>query len=146
MTQVINNVFGSVGQKEEVKQSPNDRLKSLIELGSIKDSKVLGGQKFNLKTPSLVERTRMSSYLSGKAEVTQQEMVDFQVNILAHVIVSVDGIPLEDLHPEKEMDSLQRRVEIVSTFQGPLITSLIDLYKDMLNRCDAQFGSDEIKK
>ena len=146
MTQVINNVFGSVGQREEVKANPNDKLKSLIELGSIKDSTVLGGQKFSLKTPPLVERVRLASFLNGKENPTQSELVDFQVNLLAHVIVSVDGIPLEDLHPEKEMDALQRRVEIVSTFQGPLLSVLINLYQDMLNRCDAQFGLNEIKK
>ncbi len=146
MTQVINNVFGSVGQKEEVKPNPNDSLRSLIELGAIKDSFVVGGQKFNLKTPSLVERVRMASFVSGKENITLQEFVDFKINILAHVIDNVNGIPLENLHPEKEMDALKRKIDIIATFQGPLIDVLFNLYQDMLSRCDAQFGLDSIKK
>jgi hypothetical protein len=146
MSQVIHNIFGSVGQAKEPAKvvDPLDDLKSLIELGCIEDDVTIGDKVFRLKTLNLVDRIRLSSMLS--AESTREQVIDFQINLLASAIVSINGKPLESLHPDLSMDPLKQRVDILSTLQSPVINILVKAYEEMLLRCDTQFDAGQIKK
>ena len=147
MTQVTHSIFGSVGEpaKSEDKQKTTD-LKSLIELGTIIEDVQIGGHTFTLKTPPFIERVRLSSTLNTNKEVSEEDVVNFQINVLAHSLEKINGIPLEDWHPDKNMDPIIRRVEIISTFQAPVISSLTKKYKEIVSKCDMQFDVEQIKK
>jgi len=145
MSQVTHNVFGSVGTAPvQEKVDPNVDLKSLIELGCIRDHKKIGEMTFFLKTLNLVDRVRLTSTLSPDS--TREELVDFQINLLANAIESVDGKSLESLHPDQEMDPFKRKIDIIAAFQSPVTNALMKLYEDMIKRCDAQYDIEQIKK
>jgi len=146
MSQVTHNVFGSVGtaSAQEKQADPNVDLKSLIELGCIRDSKKIGDMTFYLKTLNLVDRVRLTSTLTPDS--TREEFVDFQINLLASAIENIDGKTLESLHPDQTMDPFKRKVDIVAAFQSPVTNALMRLYDEMLKRCDAQYDLEQIKK
>lgn len=146
MSQVTHSVFGSVGHAKEAEKvvSPMDDLKSLIELGCIEEDVTIGSKVFRLKTLPLVERIRLSSMLNEKP--TREQAVDFQINILANAVVSVNGKLLEDLHPDADMDPVRRKLDIISAFQNPVLNKLMKVYEEMLVRCDLQFDTEQIKK
>ncbi len=148
MSQVTHSVFGSVGHAKDKEAekvvSPMDDLKSLIELGCIEEDVAIGSKVFRLKTLPLVERIRLSSMLNEKP--TRDQVVDFQINLLANAVVSVNGKLLEDLHPDVDMDPIRRKLDIISAFQNPVLNKLMKVYEEMLVRCDLQFDTEQIKK
>lgn len=147
MTQITHNVFGSVGSvKEEVKENPLNDLRSLVELGAIVDEVSIGGMKFTLKTPPMLERVRLAEQLKSIENPTEKDLVDFQINVLGIVVQTANGKPLEGLHPDQTMEPLKRKVDIIATFQSPVINALIRKYQEIIARCDSQYDIDTIKK
>jgi hypothetical protein len=144
----ISSSIGTVGSPsapvKDTKQMKINDLKSLIELGAIVEEYDIGGQKFVLKTANALERIRLSKLLP--AEPTQEQFFEFEVHILASAVETLNGQALESYHPNVELDSIERKLEIISVLQRPVISSLIEKYNSMLVRCDAQFTGEEIKK
>jgi hypothetical protein len=53
---------------------------------------------------------------------------------------------LVKIHNDKTLDPIQRKQELLSILQSPVLSRLLDLYNDIADRCDAQFRPEEIKK
>jgi hypothetical protein len=144
MSQIVHSSMGTVGSSSEPLTKIKD-LKSLIELGCIREEINVGGVVFKFRTLSAVERVNLSSVLGN--DVTKERIFDFNLNLLANALESVDGEPLELRHPKKdEMDAIKAKVEILAAMQTPVIDKLWVFYNDLLTRCDTQFDAEQIKK
>lgn len=153
MTKLEHKTFGSVGvssfkKVEEVKEieTPENALRSLIELGCVKEEKVLFGKLFKMKSLSASERLSLTKILGN--EPNHETVFSFNINILAYSIESVDNKPLESYHPDyvKNSNIIELRCQIIEAFQPALINSLLDLYNDITAKSDKQYSIDEIKK
>lgn len=147
MTELRHKTLGTVGARmdqEETKEpiAPAD-LQSLIELGCVKEEIEVGGFAFLLRSLSATERMALSKEFNS--ELSDQELFQFNLKLLAMAIESVNGQPLESLHPQPSGEELTMKMDIVASLQTPVITKLIDAYGKIMDRCDRQFGLEQVK-
>lgn len=145
MTEIKHKILGTVGTVdiEEPKKMATADLKSLIELGCIKDTVEIEGFAFTMKSLGATERLELSKKF-GTGDLSGEEQFDFNNHLLAMAIESVNGQPLEILHP-REQDPFKARIEIISALQSPVINKLLEFYAGVMNRCDSQFELEQIK-
>jgi len=153
MTKIEHKTFGSVGMSSvkkveeiEVETSPENALRSLIELGSIKEEKVIFGKSFKMRTLNASERLSLTKILGN--DPNHETLFNFNVNVLAYSIESIDNKTLESYHPDynKNSNIIELRCQIIEAFQPSLINSLLDFYNDITSKSDKQYTIDEIKK
>lgn len=148
MTEIRHKILGAVGapmeQEEDTREpiAPAD-LQSLIELGCIKEEVEVGGFKFMLRSLSATERMALSKEFN--TELSDQELFQFNLKLLAMAIESVNGQSLESMHPHPEGDEFKVKMDIIAALQTPVITKLIDAYGRIMDRCDKQFGLEQVK-
>lgn len=143
--EIKHKTFGSVSSEPEVKQMAQPDLRSLIELGCIKDETEIGGMVFRMRSLNASERFELAERLGS--DPTPQSLFDCNLRLLAHSIEAVNGVKLEDFYTGKgEGDLLAVRCSILASLQTPVINKLFDFYQQITERCDAQFGLEQVKK
>lgn len=149
MTDLKHGVFGSANpqqRQEEPKEEPKMAdLRALIELGCIKDSIEVAGMTFVMRTLGEKEKLDVSQILLSKEVPDAKELFEFNVRVLASSIVSVNGVSLENMHPELEGDPLAKKMEILSNMQSPVLGKLLEFYETITKRCDDQYSAEEVK-
>lgn len=151
MPEIKHNIFGSVGSKHQESNKPTQAnnqmdqvdLKSLIELGCIKDTLVIENMSFAFRTLNVNERMMASDFLGENPNA--RKMFDFNVLVLAMAIESVNGVPLENMYNQNDKDYLEIRKQIISNFQPAVLSQLLNFYSTLTNRADAQFTGEQVK-
>jgi hypothetical protein len=118
-------------------------LKSLIDLGCIRDSINIGNTIFVMRTLNVSERISLSSFI-GEDQDTQKQF-DFNVKLLAIAIETVNGKLLEELHPDTEKDSILAKIDLLSAMQPPVLAKLLEFYTEITKRADTQFTLEQVK-
>ena len=144
MTEIRHKVLGTVGAAEKKEVMTEVDLKSLIELGCIKDVVKIGGFEFTIRSLSTTERFELSKEFGDKEQLSNEDQFNFNVKLLSFSIESVNGKPLEDLHPN-EQDIFKAKMEIISALQTPVISKLLEFCSSIMQRCDAQFSAEQVK-
>lgn len=142
------NVFGSSNpkQQEEKREGPRKAdLRSLIELDCIKDSIEIGGMVFLMRSLGEKEKLDLAQIILTKETPEAKELFEFNITVLANSIISVNGVPLESMHPEQEGDIITRKMDILSSMQSPVVGKLIEFYDVISKRCDEQYTAEEVK-
>jgi hypothetical protein len=147
MSEVKHPIFGSSGATKEEPKAPvkleqND-LKSLIELGCLREEFEVVNKVFVMRTLNASERTEMSARQVDN--LSEQELLNIQFEILALAVETVDGQPLEQFHPDKTKDPYIRRKEILSQMQMPIIMELLNKFTEMTQKADGQFSVEQVK-
>ena len=153
----IQSKIGSVGsvQQTEVASTPMvaDPLKSLIELGLIRDSITIGDKTFVLKSLNSEERVLISKHIKDisqrsleKEFLDPEDIIEMSSITLAYSIETVNGMPLENLHPNADLDPINRKRQIIAQLQSPVIGQLNKKYKEIMDVSDGQFSVEEVKK
>jgi hypothetical protein len=119
-------------------------LRSLIELGCIKEEIKIGEMTFILRTLNASEKFDLASILGDNPDASK--MFDLNLHILAQSIETVNGQKLEDLHPNKDSgEPLLLKKQIISAMQTSVIQKLTEFYSQITERADAQFSVEQIK-
>ena len=145
MTELRHKVLGTVGAPMEPETKPmlDTDLQSLIELGCIKDTVEIDSFRFTMRSLGATERIELSKEFN-KEKLTEEEQFHFNIKLLALAIESVNGKPLESLHPNPQ-DPLSAKMEIISALQTPVVGKLLQSYIAIIERCDGQFGVEQVK-
>ena len=146
MVELRHKVLGTVGAiEEESAKEPivQTDLQSLIELGCVKEEVEINGIRFLLRSLNANERMALSKEFSQ--ELNDEQLFAFNLKLLAFAIESVNGQPLEDFHPGPTGNEIQIKMDIVASLQTPVITKLIDAFSKIMDRCDKQFGLEQVK-
>jgi len=151
MTDLKHNVFGNSNpsqaqKKEEPKEEPRVAdLRSLIELGCVKDSVEIAGTTFVMRSLGEKEKLDISQILLNKETPDAKELFEFNIRVLASSIISANGVSLETMHPEPEGDPITKKMEILASMQSPVLGKLIEFYDEITKRCDEQYAAEEVK-
>lgn len=138
--------MGTVGapmQKEE-EPMPQIDLQSLIELGCIKEEVAIGNVKFVLRSLSATERMELAREF-GTEKLADGDLFNFNTKLLALCIDTINGKSLASFHPSPSQDEMQVKMEIIVALQPPVIGKLLDSFADISERCDKQFGIEQVK-
>jgi len=145
MIELNHKILGTVGATKEESKIEMTDLQSLIELGCIKEEVEIGGIMFSIRSLSATERISLSKEF-GKNELDEETMFNFNIKLLAIAVESVNGQPLESLHPKPSGNQISIKTDIISSLQTPVIAKLLESYANIAERCDKQFGLDQVKK
>lgn len=146
MVEIKHNVLGVVGapeEKEERQDMTATDLKSLIELGCIRESVEIDGRVFVMKTLGSLDRVKLAGEYNQDA--TDAEKFIYNIQMLAYSLESIDGKPTESYHSSPKKDILGTKMEIIGALQMPVIVRLLAQLTKMMERCDAQYDIGEIK-
>ena len=147
MAEIKHPTFGVGNVKVAPEQVPaklgEDDLKSLIELGCLREEFEVGEKKFVIKTLNASERLQVSKKEAG--DLSEIDLLGVQCEILSLAIESINGRPLEDYHPNENMDPLERRKEILAHMQSPVIMELLAKFIEITNKADGQFSVEAVK-
>ncbi len=150
MKELRHAAFGSVGEKrveskEEPKLTEVD-LRSLIELGCVKDTVDIGGMKFTLRSLNASEKLYLSNILKPEDENDSTKLFEFQIMVLSLSVESINGKLLEELHSNfPHIDAMDAKKEILSNMYMSVLASLLAFYKEISDRADNQFTIEQVK-
>jgi hypothetical protein len=149
MTELRHKILGTVGapmEKQETTTEPMSDvdLQSLIELGCVKDTVEIDSFQFVMRSLGATERFELAKQFTD-AELPDEEQFKFNVKLLAMAIESINGKPLEELHPNPKEDVLSAKMDIIAALQAPVIAKLLEFYTSVMDRCDKQFGVEQVK-
>ena len=152
MAELYHGTFGVSGSKKEQpapeiqKSKMNDiDLRSLIELGCVRDDITIGDIVFTMRTLNISERLETLSFLGDSSD--PQKMFEFNMRVLAMSIEAANGRKLETLHPnlEKGIDPTVLKKELIIAMQPAVLNKLMDFYGKIVERSDAQFSAEQLK-
>lgn len=147
MVELKHGVFGGVRSPKEETQEPTKMatpdLKSLVELGCVRDEIAIGDMRFAMRSLSAAESVEINRRAT---EATQDPQKLFELNIfvLALSIDTVNGVPLEDFG-EPSDNILAARQRVISQLQGPVLSKLLDCYVELTKRAGSQFSAEQVK-
>jgi hypothetical protein len=152
MAELYHGTFGASGGKREQpapeiqkpKMSDID-LKSLIELGCIRDDIAIGDIVFTMRSLNISERLEMLSFLG--TDPAAQKMFEFNMQVLAMSVEAANGKRLETLHPrfEESSDPVALKRELITAMQPVVLNRLMDFYGKITERSENQFSAEQIK-
>lgn len=144
MTEIKHATFGSsVGQKKEEEKKIVD-LRSLIELGCVRDSVLIGDLKFEMRSLSALEKVEAAKSLGESPDPTK--IFELNILLLAMAIESVNGIPLEQLYEGEQTNNvLAARQNVLRNLQSSVLGALMKCHNQINDRADAQFDVEQVK-
>jgi hypothetical protein len=154
MIELKHKVLGSVGAPKENEHAlttevmPEDDLRSLIELGCIRDKIKIGELTFVMKSLSASEQMSLAKSVVTETKDDPNKTFSFNVQLLAMSIETVNGKPLERFHPENFADAAGQiacKVDIITAMQTPVIFKLLEFYQEITDRCYKQFTAEQVK-
>lgn len=148
MVEIHHKDFGSSKRVEKLPEAPKmatTDLRSLIELGCIKDNLKVGDITFSFKTLSATDKLSASKLFSE--DLSAEALFAFNMTVLAMSIEAVDGKLLEEYHPNFAVgaDVVELKRDLLSAMQPAVLGQLIDFYSKITQRGDAQFTEQQIK-
>jgi hypothetical protein len=146
MISISHKTLGTVGVKpqEKEEQMLQIDLQSLIELGCIKEEVAIGNVKFVLRSLSTTERMSLAREF-GTEQLSGDTLFNFNIKLLAMSIEYINGQSLLSFHPNPSDDEIQNKMDIISALQPPVIAKLLNSYFNISERCDKQFGLEQVK-
>jgi len=149
MAELYHNTFGaSGGKKAEVPEKPKMAdvdLRSLIELGCIRDDIAIGNIVFTMRTLNISERLETLNFLG--IEPDSQKMFEFNMRVLAMAVESANGKRLETLHPDftDSGDFITMKKSLITAMQPAVLNKLMEFYTKISERGESQFSTEQIK-
>lgn len=156
MVEMKHGVFGSIGKTESKPEQPEQPakptaktdLRSLVELGCIRDNVSIGDMTFTLRSLNSSERMAAMNMV-GEEDLKPQQLFDFNVLILSMAVETVNGVPLEQVFlnggGDPNVDPVEAKKAIVANMQHSVIARLIQSYNSITERADAQFTAEQVK-
>jgi hypothetical protein len=125
---------------QQIEQLQSD-LSLLALAGRIEEEVVVGGFKFKMST--LTSGEQQEVLIASNVGVVGDEIVklgQLRAQILARVIRSVNGIPLEHLYQGTEVTSaIDKKLQFLKSMQMSLLMKLFEIYSKMIERSEKVF-------
>lgn len=151
MAELYHGTFGaSAGRKPEPpapapQKMADADLRSLIELGCVRDDIKIGEAVFTLRTLNISERLSAMNFLGENPD--QQKMFEFNLLVLSLSLEAMNGVPVETLHPRhgEDLEPAMLKRDLISRMQPVVLNKLVDFYAQITERGEAQFSAEQLK-
>ena len=120
-------------------------LRDLIYLGRLSRTINVGNFKFSLVTPTIKEQKDL---VKKMMKIDQNERIlEIKTLSVAQCLETINGVPVEQICEDNTIeDKLDRKINVVSTFQSTLIDRLYKVYEELIDESNKELGLEEIKK
>lgn len=123
---------------------PLPDLKSLIELGRVRDNVLIGGMRFEMETLNDEAQREIFRRVSNDPSEGADSFVRLRRLTVAVALTRVNDQPFEDLMPG-ESNSLDRKVEIISRMQDSVVDRLFEFYNELMERSRKDITPKQVK-
>lgn len=111
-------------------------LDQLTKVGKIEEEHIIFGFKFRMATLPAKQNTEVLEVVAG-VDDNDTKFSMMKYHLLGRAIQSINGVPLEGLYKgDDNKSNLQKRVDIVSSWQQTFVNAIFDKYDDMVARSD----------
>lgn len=144
MVEIKHKTFGAGGHQPEEKKMDVADLRSLIELGCVRDSVTIGNMTFELRSLSAVENMEAAKFLGENPDA--EKVFELNVLLLSMAIESVNGTPLESLYEgEQTPNVLVARQSVIRQLHGSVLGALMKCHHDISTKANSQFSGEQVK-
>lgn len=153
MAELYHGTFGASGGKKAEQSAPETQkpkmtdidLRSLIELGCVRDNIAVGDIVFTMRSLNISERLETLTFLGESPDA--QRLFEFNMRVLAMSVEAANGRQLETFHPrfEEGGDLMALKRELIVAMQPPVLNKLMDFYASITERSEAQFSAGQVK-
>ena len=132
------------GNKADDVLAPED-LKKLIYLGRLTKTVKIGAFSFEISTLTTAQQRDVMSDIMSSGDTTER-MLDIKPLTMAHSVLKVNGLPLEDLCQDDSIqDTIDRRLDVMLNLQSVVMEKLYGEYDAMVTRAGKDVGIDDLK-
>lgn len=123
---------------------PLPDLKSLIELGRVRDSILIGKIRFEMETLDDEAQREIFRRVSNDAVDGADSFVRLRRLTVAVATMRVNDQPFEDLMPGAG-DALDRKIQIISRMQDSVVDRLFEFYNELVERSQKDIAPGQVK-
>jgi|7_EtaG_2_1085326.scaffolds.fasta_scaffold00760_8 hypothetical protein len=121
-----------------------DDLKSLIFLGKLNKVIDISGYKFVVTTLSTKQQKDIMKTVMKFDQLDR--LLDIKPVTVSYVIESVNGVPLEDLCTDDEIEDVtERRLDVVLSMQSVVIEKVYQVYEQLVVASNEEVGLEDLK-
>lgn len=133
-------------KQEQEKPAITGDLSQLVNVGRIEKSFIISGYKLVLHT---LNNTENSNVLASVSSIADEAMKfnALRTSILARVIETVNGVPLENLYSGEVLNLTagQKKEKIINTWQQTFTSVIFDKYTEMIEESAQAANGSELK-
>lgn len=139
--------FGPAGKINELDpfpvEKPAKELENLFMLGFVEGERKIGEFTFKLRTLTNAENQHVINLLNNS-----DNAFDAQDVMLAHSIVSVNGILLEERYdgPDDELEPVRKKLYVIKKLQSQVINDLVNYYNGLVAKSNQEINPEDLKK
>lgn len=133
-------------EEEEKKPMPLPNLRSLVELGKIRDHITIGGLRFEMETLDDDAQREIFKRMvdDDDTSVGADSFVRLRRLTVALALTKLNDQAFEDVMSGKE-DAIDKKVAIVSKMQDSVVEKLFDFYNNLLEQGQEKIAPDQVK-
>jgi hypothetical protein len=120
-------------------------LRTLIELGRVRETIVLGGLEFEMETLGDDAQEGMFRSLAQMDSVGADAFINLRRVVVATAVVSVNGQPFESLDPAAHGSGVEKKISIAKRMQSQVIDRLYDFYNSLLEKSQQKIDPEQVK-
>lgn len=117
-------------------------LRSLIELGKVRDTITIGGMEFAMET--LNDDEQQMVFKRAGEQTGADSFMELRRLVVAMSVTSVNGRPMESLVPG-EREPLDKRMAVVRSMQGHVVEKLYEFHDVLLERAQQEISPEQVK-
>jgi hypothetical protein len=136
-------------QEESENESENmldlENLKDLIFLGRLSETVDISGYRFVITTLSTKQQRDIMQTVMKVDQV--ERLLDIKPITVSKVIESINGVPLEDLCTDDDLEGVaERRLDVVYNLQTNVIEKVYQVYEKLVLSSNEELGLDFLKE
>jgi len=117
-------------------------LRSLIELGKVRDTVTIGGMTFAMET--LTDDEQQAVFKRAGDQTGADSFMELRRIVVAMSVTAVNNQPLESL-VAGDQSPLDKRMAVVSNMQGHVVEKLYEFHDVLLGRAQQEIDPEQVK-
>ena len=124
---------------------PAANLNDLVFLGRLEKQVEIFDYKFSVTTLTTLQQKNVIAQIM-KSDV-EERLLEVKPRTLAHAVLSVNGVPLEELCNDDSISGDDnKRLAVVTSWQSVLVERLFNEYQELVEQTNKDFEVQDLKK
>jgi len=133
-----------VQEEKDVNMLDLNDLKSLIFLGKLRKVVDISGYKFVISTLTTKQQKEIMQTIMQFDKVDR--LLDLKPVTVSYSVESINGVPLEDLCENDEVEGERaRRLDVILGMQSSVMERLYQIYEGLVKASNKEIGLEDLK-
>lgn len=120
-------------------------LKNLIFLGKLIESVDISGYRFEVSTLTASQQREIMQTVMQFDQL--ERMLDIKPVTVSYCLISINGVPLEDICEDDELEDInERKLSVISGLQASVVERLHKVYENLVKASNKEIGLEDLKE